>query len=324
MKKILLILLLMVFTFLLGVARGQYSPLGHWLYKNATELEASFYGLEQKTIRLNGENPVPGPDALVVYHHENPGKPAIVMLHGYSADKDVWPRFAKHFTDDYEVIIPDMAGHGDTGFAADWDYTMPAQAERLSRLLQTLNVAQAHIIGNSMGGFLTAMFAIRYPQQTLSATMVDPAGIESYPQNSVMENMVNAGHNPFFIYDQQGFSDFYAMTMEFPPFLPDIVLNAIGEDYIRRRPQLEVIFEQFYGVDFLDDQFPALTAPAMLWWGSEDQLLHVSGVQVWQQHLPQLEVHIFDGVGHMPMLEVSAASADIYHSFLKRLAAGND
>ena len=321
MKKVTLLVVPLILALLFGLLQGSYSAVGHWLYNHATDLEASLYGLEQKTVVIKAEEgSAPGPDALAIYHHKNPGKPAIIMLHGYSADKDVWPRFAKHFTDDYEVIIPDMAGHGDTGFASGWDYTMPAQAARISRLMDALNVPAAHIIGNSMGGFLTATFAIRYPQKTLSATMVDPAGIREYPQQSRMEKMLNAGHNPFFIRQREGFDTFYPMTMENPPYLPDIVLNAIAENYIERRPQLEAIFDQFYGVDFLDDQFDELQAPAMLWWGSEDQLLHVSGAQVWQQHIPQLKVHIFEGTGHMPMLEETADSAAIYHDFLSGLS----
>jgi len=291
------------------LVRRNYSALGHWLYEHATDLEASLYKLQQKKINIGDMN-------MALYHHKNPGKPAIVMLHGYSADKDVWPRFARHFINDYEVIIPDLAGHGDTGFEPGWDYTMPAQADRIRRLLSALNLSEAHLIGNSMGGFLTATFAIRYPQQTLSATMVDPAGIEEYPQQSRLEKMVKAGNNPFFIRSRQDFDVFYPMTMARPPYLPDIVLNALAEKYIARREELEVIFDQFYGVDFLNSQFSQLQAPALLWWGSEDQLLDVSGSGVWQQHLPDLEVHIFAGIGHMPMLEVPSESARRYRAFL--------
>ena len=37
----------------------------------------------------------------------------VVLLHGYSADRQVWPRFARHLLDRYQVVIPDLAGHGD-------------------------------------------------------------------------------------------------------------------------------------------------------------------------------------------------------------------
>lgn len=311
MKKISLLILPLVLALVVGMVNGAYGRVGHWLYANVTDLEASAYGFEQSAVDI-------GDMELALYSNNNPGKPAIVMLHGYSADKDVWPRFAKHFVDDYQVIIPDMAGHGDTGFDASWDYSMPAQAKRLAALLDKLDIAQAHVIGNSMGGFLTATFAIAYPERTLSATMVDPAGVMS-PQPSDMMKMLSAGHNPFLIHNRAEFDSFYAMTMAQPPFLPGMVLEAMSDKYIERRSELEKIFTDFHSSDYLEEKLADLKAPAMLWWGDKDRLLHVSSVSVWEAGVPQLKTRIFNGVGHMPMVEVASEAAGLYQDFLQQL-----
>ncbi|MCB2388385.1 alpha/beta fold hydrolase [Thalassolituus alkanivorans] len=313
MKKISLLILPLVLALVVGMIGGAYGRVGHWLYANVTDLEASLYGFEQRAVDI-------GEMKLALYSNNNPGKPVIVMLHGYSADKDVWPRFAKHFVDDYQVIIPDMAGHGDTGFDASWDYSMPAQAKRLAALLDKLDIAQAHVIGNSMGGFLTATFAIAYPQRTLSATMVDPAGVMS-PEPSDMFKMLNQGHNPFLIHNRAEFDSFYAMTMAQPPFLPGMVLEAMSDKYIERRSELEKIFADFHSSDYLEEKLADLKAPAMLWWGDKDRLLHVSSVSVWEAGVPQLKTHIFNGIGHMPMVEVASEAADLYRDFLQQVPA---
>jgi abhydrolase domain-containing protein 6 len=313
MKKISLLILPLVLALVIGMLNGAYGRVGHWLYANVTDLEASAYGFEQSAVDI-------GDMELALYSNSNPGKPVIVMLHGYSADKDVWPRFAKHFVDDYRVIIPDMAGHGDTGFDASWDYSMPAQAKRLAALLDKLDIAQAHVIGNSMGGFLTATFAIAYPERTLSATMVDPAGVMS-PEPSDMFKMLNQGHNPFLIHNRAEFDSFYAMTMAQPPFLPGMVLEAMSDKYIERRSELEKIFADFHSSDYLEEKLADLKAPAMLWWGDKDRLLHVSSVSVWEAGVPQLKTHIFNGIGHMPMVEVASEAADLYRDFLQQVPA---
>lgn len=311
MNKILLLAVPLLLVFCFGLIRGNYAATGQWLYDHAMAAEASLYGFTTEQVDI-------GDMTLSLYHHENPGKPVIVMLHGYSADKNVWPRFARHLTDDYDIIIPDMAGHGDSPFNPQWNYGMPAQAQRLARLLDRMGVDKAHLIGNSMGGFLTATFAIRYPQKTRSATMVDPAGVMS-PQPSDMMNMLAQGHNPFMIHDRAEFDDFYAMTMEQPPLVPDIVLEAVAQKYIARRAELRKIFDDFHASDYLEEHLPELKAPAMLWWGDHDRLLHVSSVAVWQAGVPQLQVHIFPGIGHMPMMEVPAEAAQRYADFLHRI-----
>ncbi|MCA6064291.1 alpha/beta fold hydrolase [Thalassolituus marinus] len=311
MKKILLLAIPMVAALAFGIIRGNYAEVGGWIYHQAMATEASLYGFKEHQADI-------GDMTLSYYRNENPGKPVVVMLHGYSADKTVWLRFARHLTSDYDIIIPDMAGHGESPYSEEWSYGMPAQADRLSRLLKTLDVAAAHVIGNSMGGFLTATFAINYPQNTLSATMIDPAGVMS-PEPSMMMKMLAEGRNPFIIHNRKEFDQFYAMTMEQPPIVPDIVLEAVGKKYESRREQLKKIFEDFHSSDYLEERLSELKAPAMLWWGDQDKLLHVSSVGVWQAGVPDLKVHVFEGIGHMPMVEMPGETADMYMAFLSDL-----
>ena len=307
--KLLLLAVIIIAAFWL--LRRHYSAVGKWLYNTAMATEAALYGFRKQSVAI-------GDMHLTCYRNHNPGKPVLVMLHGFSADKTVWLRFARPLAKDYDIVIPDMAGHGDSPYDPQWNYGMPAQAERLQQLLETLNIPRAHLIGNSMGGFLAATFAIRYPQKTLSATMVDPAGVHA-PQASKMMQMLEQGRNPFIINSRAEFDEFYAMTMEQPPFVPDIVLQAVYEKYRGSQQQLERIFADFYSSDYLEESLGQLTVPAMLWWGDQDKLLHVSSVAVWQAGIPHLRVEVFPGIGHMPMVEMPARTAQLYRSFLDSL-----
>mgnify|MGYP000114214384 CR=1 FL=1 len=287
------------------------AKIGRAVYDSAAELEAGVYGLETKYTDIGEMN-------ISLYQNELSDRPTVLMLHGYSADKNVWPRFARYFTDDYNVLIPDMAGHGLTGFDAEWSYTGPAQVERLIKLLDKLGIQQVHIIGNSMGGFISAHFARMYPLRTLSAALVDPAGVAS-PQPSTMGNMLAKGQNPFEIHNREDFDTFYNMTMAEPPWFPDFILEAVSEKYQHRRAQLAQIFGDFHGRDPLDNLLHEITVPALLLWGAKDQLIHVSSVDVWQQGIKQIQVKVWPDIGHMPMLEVPEDSARVYQQFITQI-----
>ena len=284
---------------------------GEWIYQTATDVEAKFYGFEQRAIDI-------GELEMQAYVGGNTEGQAIVMIHGYSADKDVWPRFAKHFLDDYYVIIPDLAGHGDTGFDPSWDYSAPAQASRVAKLMDALDVEQAHIIGNSMGGFITGWFARLFPARSLSATPMDAGGVDS-PIPSDMGKMLAEGKNPFLIQTTEDFQRFYPMTMAKPPFLPPSVLAAMAEQYIARKPELDAIFPYIHGRDGLLNELAQIPVPVMVMWGDQDRLLHVSAGQVWVDGLPNGRLKIFEGIGHMPMVEIPAESAAVYREFLNSL-----
>lgn len=282
---------------------------GAWIYANASDAEASFYGLEQQTIdigELKMEAYVGGPEDAT----------AIVMIHGYSADKDVWPRFAKHFIDDYRIVIPDLAGHGDTGFDPSWDYSGPAQATRVAALMDKLGIEKAHITGNSMGGFITGWFAVLFPEKAITATPMDPGGVAS-PIPSDMEKMLAEGKNPFSVESTDDFKRFYPMTMAKPPFLPPSVLAAMAEQYMARKPELEAIFPHIHGRDGLQPELPKVEVPLMVIWGDKDRLLHMSAGQVWVDTAPNAQLHIFEGIGHMPMVEIPAETASVYRTFIE-------
>jgi len=289
-----------------------YPALGHWIYHDGGQWEARLSGFHQEQIAA-------GDVTFSVYRGgTQPGRETIVLLHGYSADKQVWVRFAKHLLDRYEVIVPDLAGHGDTGFVTGLDYSAPAQARRVAAMLDSLHIERAHIAGNSMGGFITAHFALAFPQRTLSAGLIDAAGVHS-PEPSDMGRMLEAGRNPFEVHSRAEFDEFYAMTMAQPPWLPGIVLASMAESYQQRRPELTEIFRGFYDRDWLDDRLAEITAPTLVLWGDQDRLIHVSSAQVWAAGLPKATLVIREGIGHMPSVEEPAESAAIYRDFLAKL-----
>ena len=293
------------------LARGTPSKLGHFIYHKGLPLEASLYGFKVKNVSI-------GELSMSLYDNEKYDKPTIVMLHGYTANKDVWVRFAKYFCKQYRVIIPDMAGHGDTEFKTGIDFGISAQTARIVALIDVLNISRVHIIGNSMGGFIAATFAKDYPGRTLSAALVDPAGVKS-PELSDMDKMLAQGKNPFQIFNEQDFKHFYAMTMENPPYAPKAVLDVVSDIYQTRRAQYTEIFCDFHGSTMLDDKLKHITVPVLLLWGAKDRLIHVSATDVWRTGVSDIQITTWPDIGHMPMMEVPKKSAQRYSDFLTNL-----
>jgi pimeloyl-ACP methyl ester carboxylesterase len=83
-----------------------------------------------------------------------------------------------------------------------------------------------------------------------------------------------------------------------------------------RKPELEAIFPYLHGRDGLLPELPKVELPLMVIWGDHDRLLHVSAGQVWVDAAPNAKLHIFEGIGHMPMVEIPAQTADVYRTFI--------
>ena len=179
------------------------------------------------------------------------------------------------------------------------------------------NHDSAHIVGNSMGGFIAAQMARFNGEKCLSITLIDPDGIVS-PEPSVMMKMLSEGNNPFFIHNDVEFLRFYSMAMARPPFVPGIVKSAISEQYQARRDELQKIFNDYNKLsEFLDDELVKINIPALVIWGAKDELIHVSSAKIWADKL-NCVCHVWHDLGHMPMVEASERTAFATHAFLNQ------
>ena len=260
-------------------------------------------------------------DGLSIGYDErgDAGAPPILLLHGFSADREVWTRFALGLSG-HRLLIPDMAGHGHTPFVTGAGYSAPAQANRLVGFLDALGIDRVHVIGNSMGGFIAATLARRAPERVISLGLVDAAGVDS-TEPSELGRLLRAGANPFLLEDPSQFDAFYALTMAKPPFVPGMVRAAIAQEYVARRPQLSEIWDDFHGHDLLEDQLAEISVPTWVAWGAHDQIIDVSAAHVWADGLPNASLVIYADLGHMPMFEAPRRTARDYAAFLAQLPA---
>ncbi|WP_369960013.1 alpha/beta fold hydrolase [Pseudomonas benzenivorans] len=92
------------------------------------------------------------------------GQP-VVLIHGVGLNKEMWGGQIVGLAPHYRVIAYDMLGHGASPRPASGT-GLVGYAEQLLELLDHLELAQASIIGFSMGGLIARAFALHYPQRT--------------------------------------------------------------------------------------------------------------------------------------------------------------
>jgi pimeloyl-ACP methyl ester carboxylesterase len=107
------------------------------------------------------------------------GKTA-VLLHGKSFSGNYWEATIRQLTGDgYRVIVPDQIGFGKSS-KPDIRYSFDLLAANTKKLLDTLDVRRAAIIGHSFGGMLATYFARDYPDATQVLALENPIGLEDY------------------------------------------------------------------------------------------------------------------------------------------------
>lgn len=87
---------------------------------------------------------------------------ALVLLHGFLENQQMWAELAAEFSKKYRVITLDLLGHGQTG-CLGYIHEMEDQADLVHDLLVHLRIRKAILAGHSMGGYVALAFAELYP-----------------------------------------------------------------------------------------------------------------------------------------------------------------
>ena len=293
-------------------AYATYPRVGALAMRLNYSVERRRAGLSTETVDVDG--------LRMTYDEGGPvDAPTVVLVHGYTADRTLWPNFARTLTNYFHVIVPDLAGHGQTPFRDGDDFSGPGQADRLARMLDLLGIEDFHVFGNSMGGLIAAHLAHRHGDRVLSLGLCDAAGVTAESRSDAEQVLDRGEPNVFLLDSVEQFPRFYGMTMSQPPPAPKFVLDAMARYYVSRRDEFEEIFDAFYETDQLNDLLDDISAPTMIMWGDQDQLVHPSCVDVWAQLPDVREVKVYEGVGHMPMVEKPRRSSEDYRAFVDAL-----
>jgi len=308
--KLIRYLVIVAVLFVLGLVGFAYLAPGVAVNAVMTA-ERTAAGLERKSITLEGGE-------HIVYLEGGQGEP-LMLIHGFTANKDNFTRVAKHLTSRYHVIIPDLVGFGESERPPMGDYSVSAQAERLHRLAAALGLKDGlHIGGSSMGGHISMTWASLYPQEVKSMWLLDPGGVWSAPVTPMMKTYLDTGKMTLVADSEEEFLALPPLVMSKPPFVPTVLLREMAHENLPYKDLMYRILGQL-SKDPIEPRLQGMTTPALLVWGDQDQVLSVESVPVLQKLLPQAKVIIMPGIGHLPMLEDVDQSAKDYLAFRDQL-----
>lgn len=308
MKKVLLGILLLLGVVVIGaIVFVQNNPGA--LVQMAADHERGKARLARADIVIDGQN--------WPYLIGGSGEETILLIHGFGADKDNWTRFSAHFTEQYRVIAPDLPGFGEAERHEGWLYDIDTQVRRIRGFADALGLKRFHILGNSMGGHISAVYTLTYPDQVISLGLFNNAGVQE-PNPSPMTLALREGRNLLLVESPEDFDRFMDFLFVTPPPVPDMVKQYFVDLAVNNRDFNDYIFKQLVDRSRgrLNERLSAIQQPVLVLWGRQDQVIDVSVMDAMRPHLSNARYEVFDDVGHLPMIEVPERSATVYREFL--------
>ncbi len=248
-----------------------------------------------------------------VYLEGGQGAP-LMLIHGFGGNKDNFVRAARYLTPHYRVILPDNTGFGESSHDPNADYSTAAQARRLHALAEALGIKTLDLGGNSMGGQIALSYTAFFPDEVKSLWLVDTAGIWSAPESELRRIIRETGENPLMIRNEDDFDKLFPLVMNDPPYIPGPMKNALARERIQNFALEQKIFDQI-AAESIEERVTGLSTRTLIVWGDRDRTINVATADVLHKLMPNSQVIIMPGIGHLPMVERPQQSADDYLKF---------
>jgi pimeloyl-ACP methyl ester carboxylesterase len=102
---------------------------------------------------------------------------AIVFLHGFLENKEMWTEYVSLFSEKFRVITIDLLGHGESD-CLGYVHSMEENANVVQEVLKDLKIQKTTILGHSMGGYVALAFAELYPQHIQKLVLLNSTSKE--------------------------------------------------------------------------------------------------------------------------------------------------
>ena len=258
-----------------------------------------------------------GVDGGVIHYRKAGAGSPVLLLHGLFAQKEQWDAILCLLSaSGHTAIAPDLPGYGQSvGFPLA-DYQLENQVVLLHRFMSKLGITHFDLAGNSMGGAIAALYVQTHPRQVRSLAFIgSPLGIVGWG-NGVKEAIFR-GVNPFIPTDIPQLDTEMSLLFVSPPAIPESIKASLVKEYDERNRHYQQVWNivNLYGRSLYGH--PISGVPTLIIWGQDDRVFAVEGADRLSKLFSRVKLVKMPKAGHLPQLENSDETAEIYLRFIK-------
>jgi pimeloyl-ACP methyl ester carboxylesterase len=264
------------------------------------------------------------------YLHAGAGQP-MLLIHGLVGSSANWRNSIGPLSQTASVYAIDQLGMGKSQRIAGLDTGLEATADRLVAAMDALGLRAADIVAHSHGGAVALMFAARHPERVRRLVLFAPANPWSHPADRLVRifrrrpGRLFAGILPYLParLQQTGLDRVYGD----PARVPAGSLRGYVDDLRvpgTMRHILDIVRDWFAEMAKLQAALPRVAGvPTLLVWGDRDHVVDPASATQLRCVLPQSELHVVSGGGHILFEEFPHAMNRLMLEWLRRDPSSN-
>ena len=223
----------------------------------------------QQRLTLEGLN--------INYLDTGSGKKTLLFVHGMGASIKGWAKNIEPLSKAYRCIAIDLPNHGESTLG-EFECDIPSYLNILSAFIKTLELDNFTMIGHSMGGMLSVLYADKHPTQVAHLILLAPAGFEKFKDQEL--SLVKMVFTPEYIQSYQKekiTTNFHLNFYKFPDEAQFLISDreALISDPTRYNLYAQTISKSAYNIisTALPEIISDFKTPSTIIYGKEDQLI---------------------------------------------------
>jgi len=250
----------------------------------------------------------------------------LFMLHGYGATSKVWVGQIEALSEHFKVIIYDQRSAGKSDHPTD-DYTLDSLVEDLKGLMNFLKVDKTHLIGQSMGGWVSQNFTLKYPDKVNKLVLIGTnhkgAGVHIFKETLIdlYELAKSNKEEAFWKYGKMMHHRRFLKEMQADPkkkFYGLWSAEDLIEEFTNNRmtPEDYERLAKVGAMHNLLDRLSELKHPTIIIGGSNDRISPKLVLDEMLDVLPNSKLELIDKAGHHVFIEEALKVNQLILNFL--------
>jgi pimeloyl-ACP methyl ester carboxylesterase len=234
-----------------------------------------------------------------VLMHAGDGTP-LVYLHSTLGEAFMWFPFYQAWAKKFRVLVPTHPGFGQSG-GFDRIDTVEDMAFHYVEMFDALGLEEVVLGGVSLGGWIAAEFAVRWPERVKRLWIADAPGlwVEEQPLPDLFRLMQEREHIRQLLFHDP---DSYMAKL--------VIQDEPDEEKMLAAYQSLTVLARLVWERPYDPKLAArlhrVQCPTLLLWGANDRLVPPAYAEAYHKYLPHAELKLIANCGHLPMFEREA------------------
>jgi pimeloyl-ACP methyl ester carboxylesterase len=253
----------------------------------------------------------------------------VLCIHGFGASMFTWRNFIEPLSQNYQLILIDLKGSGDSPKPPDSRYSPQDHADLIYKFILDHDLGNLTLVGNSFGGALSLLLSLmlidKQPGRLRALVLIDAGAYKQYipgylkligipivgavaiyltPARSMARNILKLAY-----YDPK------KITAEQIAAYAEPIASPGGKHALLETGK-QIIPPN---IDALTARYKDINVPALIIWGREDKIISPIVGDLLRQTLPNSTLKSIDRCGHVPQEELPEATVPVVQDFLQSL-----